>query len=391
MLAYLEDAPADNGSAVRGLSKAIVPLLRCLDDEFDAYIVNQTHTRLPADKMPSFVRNKLIETNTQGKIVRNAWKLATVLPLSMTLAIVCLFVPRPARGILPRDNLCLWVPIGIDPGTLVRAWCLARRIRLPLHLYFVDDIETHPSNVNTKRLGRLVAKIVRDASRVYTITAELGALFTQRYGVKTRRLPLIPEMTKFTKLEPSAAPQASPFFAVYLGSINHLYEDGIRHFIDAVRKLRVTTGHELELRLFSDPVDVSRVCGGEIPTWVTAGPEKDDAVLRCQIESASFCFLPYSFHEDARSMVATSFPSKLLDYLIDARAIVIFAPEYSIAHKTLYAEGIPHVVHTPEALACLLTTLATSNGLKSNQNTYRSLLARRFGTDTVKRALCAPW
>jgi hypothetical protein len=89
-------------------------------------------------------------------------------------------------------------------------------------------------------------------------------------------------------------------------------------------------------------------------------------------------------------MVTTSFPSKLLDYLLSARAIVVFAPEYSIAYKTLYADGVPHVVQTPEALTDLLATLATRDEV-TNQDTYRSLLVRHFGADAVKRALFASW
>lgn len=389
MIAYLEDPPADTGSVLRGLSKAIVPLLHCLDDQIGTYFVHQTHGRLPPEQMPGFVRAKLFEGCRQTRLSRQAWRLPTVLPISLGLALASLFSPRPSKKMLTQQKTCLWVPVGIDPGTLVRARSVAKHLGLPLYIYLVDDIETHPANSKTPRLNPLITRILRDAARVYTITDELGVMCNARYGIKTRRLPLIPDVHKITapKLTKEAEQRAP--FAVYLGSINHLYEDGLRHLVDAVDSLREKTGQDLKLRFFSDPAAVRRLCGGVIPPWIVAGSEKDDAVVRHQIKNAALCFLPYSFSEAARTMVSTSFPSKLLDYLLGARAIVVFAPDYSIAYKTLSINCVPHVVSTPEALAGILAEIDAHD--RTNQKEYRDLLALHFSCDIVKEALSAQW
>lgn len=384
MIAYLEDAPADTGTAARGLSKAVIPLLRCIDGDIRRYLVNQTHSRVPARNMPAFVREKLNEMPEAGVLARNAWKLAPLFPLPVKLP----FLARLGRWLPSARHAegasILWAPIGVDPGTLVRAWALARRSGLELHLYLVDDVETHPSNANTARLGALIARILRDADRVYTITAELGALFAVRYGVKTRTLPLIPEPAEDT----SAATQ-DPVFAVYLGSINHLYEDGLRQLIAATRTLRECSGQDLRLRFFSDERQVRQICDGDIPAWITPGPENDDAVIHRQLAAATLCFLPNSFAEDARTMVSTSFPSKLLDYLVYARAIVVFAPDYAIARKIFAAEAIPHVAaNAPELLEALA---ALAVGTHDARDTYLSLVARHFSSHSVQRALKQPW
>jgi hypothetical protein len=384
MIAYLEDAPADTGTAARGLSKAIIPLLRSIDGDIRRYVVNQTHSRLSARNMPAFVREKLDEAPEAGALARNAWKLPLLFPLPVGLPLMARLGPRQPSARRAEVASILWAPIGVDPGTLVRAWALARRSGLKLHLYFVDDVETHPSNAGTARLGSLIARILRDADRVYTITAELGALFTARYGVKTRALPLIPEPAENTP----AAPQAL-IFAAYLGSINHLYEDGLRQLIAATRTLRERSGQDLRLRFFSDERQVRQICDGDMPAWITPGPENDDAVIHRQLAAATLCFLPNSFAEDARTMVSTSFPSKLLDYLVCARAIVVFAPDYAIARKIFAAEAIPHVVASaPDLLEALAALVA---GTHDARDTYLSLVARHFSGDTVQRALKEPW
>lgn len=388
MIAYLEDAPADTGSAMRGLSKALVPLLNCIDDQVGTYFVHQTHAQLPSERMPSFVRSKLVEGHGQGILSRRAWRLATVLPISLGLALASFFAPRPRTTVLQGGEAYLWVAVGIDPGTLVRAWCIARHMGVPLHLYLVDDVETHPANTGIRQLNRIITRILRGAARVYTITEELGTLCDGRYGIKTRRLPLIPASNKATAPAHPTHVQHSAYFAVFLGSINHLYEDGLRHLVDAVGRLRNETGQDLEIRFFSDVAAVSRLCGGNIPSWIIPGPEPDDAVIQRQIVKATVCFLPYCFDEGARTMVSTSFPSKLLDYLMSARAIVVFAPDYSIAYKTLATDDVPYIVSTPEALSDVLADLASHD--RTNHEEYRALLERHFSCGIVKQALGAP-
>lgn len=374
---------------MRGLSKAIVPLLKCIDDEVETYFVNQTHSHLPSKFMPKFVRAKLMEGRSQCWFSRKSWALTTLLPASLGLPLASLFTPQGTRDVSPSKGACLWVPVGIDPGTLVRAWCVAKRMKVPFHLYLVDDIETHPSNIGTRKLNGLISHILRDAARVYTITDELGDLLNYRYGVKTRRLPLIPDHKIINNHVPSKDVHESSPFAVYLGSINHLYEDGLKSLIDVVSRLRQETGKDLRVRLFSELAAVRRLCGGEIPNWIKAGPEVDDAVIRHQIETATLCFLPNSFDEKAREMVSTSFPSKLLDYLLSARAIVVFAPDYSISHKTLSVGFVPYVVSTPIELSDVLTRLA-AKGTKNNDD-YRAILTQQFSCNIVKQALSAPW
>lgn len=384
MIVYLEDAPADTGTAARGLSKAIIPLIRSIDGRVVTYYVNQSNARIAARDMPAFVREKLEEAPPSNAASRNAWKLATILPMPVGMPIVSRLGPDRPSPRRSDEASILWAPIGVDPGALVRAWALAQRSGLELHLYFVDDIETHPSNAGTAQLNALVARTLRDAGRVYTITAELGTLFTERYGVKTRALPLIPEPT-----ESPPADVDVPFFAAYLGSINHLYEDGLRELVAATRALRDKTGQDLRLRFFSDEAQVSKICDGAIPPWITPGPEDDDTVIQRELAAATLCFLPNSFDEGAQTMVSTSFPSKLLDYFVSARAIVVFAPEYAIASKVFSSEGIQHVATNA---ADLLDTLAALSARKQDVgDTYVSLVTRHFSGDTVQRALDAPW
>ena len=87
MIAYLEDAPADTGTAARGLSKAVIPLLRCIDGDILRYLVNQTHSRVPARNMPAFVREKLNEMPEAGVLARNAWKLAPLVSAASEAAV----------------------------------------------------------------------------------------------------------------------------------------------------------------------------------------------------------------------------------------------------------------------------------------------------------------
>jgi hypothetical protein len=174
-------------------------------------------------------------------------------------------------------------------------------------------------------------------------------------------------------------------FAFFLGSINHLYADGLHCLIDQVAKLRQTTGKELTIRVCSTHAQVNKELG-VVPPWVVLGSIANQTQLHMEMAAATFCFMPYSFAEEARSMVVSSFPSKMIDYLAHANAILVFSPEYAVPYRLLLDHELPFTCTTPKLLSEQL--LALLNERPRLNSHYRQLLDQLFSVRAMRLVLC---
>ncbi|MGS0755703.1 hypothetical protein ACVBEH_14110, partial [Roseateles sp. GG27B] len=219
----------------------------------------------------------------------------------------------------------------------------------------------------------------------YTITPELATLCTKRYDIAAVELPLTAACPVDT------APFSTPprHLAAYLGSINHLYEDGLRLLISTTAQLREITGVDLTLRMIAPKADVARMLddSGEVPSWIVCGFESEQAGLNATLADCRCCFLPYSFDETARVMSGSSFPSKLLDYLAWARQILVFAPADSLPYNLFIREHLDVVTDDEVVFKRFLVDLADTS--VNNSATYRAALYRRHGPGRASAVLIA--
>lgn len=381
---YLEDAPVDSGMVARGLSKALLPTLIAIDYKVRGYLIRRLKSTVPTRHMPQIVRRKSFEIKDNQRVSRLVWRIAALTRSKFILfSMVSILTDRFSLSfrMTGEEDCCLLAPIGIDAGSMVRAWVHAKRIGVPLHVYFVDDLETHPSNSKICNLNWLIAQVLEESAQIYTVTEELGKLFAARYRVSYKVLPLV-SSNVFSGVRTDCK---AKYFGVYLGSINHLYKDGLSILINEVEKLRNISNLNLKLRLISSPADAATLRDAALPAWIDCGTEKCDEKIRSDIRESMFCFLPYSFESTEKIMVSTSFPSKMLNYLTDARAIVVFAPAYSTAAKILNRFNLPFVVSTVKDLGVALSTILYEKPELSAD--YYGIVDKMYSPSAIRKIL----
>lgn len=390
LLLYLEDAPLGPGVAGTGLSKAFNATFSGLVSEATRICVVQTHQ--PVDTA-DFVEEW--HTLPSWAAPRVDWVLARLcarLPWSHARRAAALHgrwiawrLRRALPNLLPPGTRML-APIGVDPLTLVRADSMARSLSANFEPYLVDDLQYHPSNSRWRAdLANALTRLLRSAARVYSITDGLGDLLHTRHDVRPVTLHLVAASASAALGEtPDAKREESGAFAFFLGSVNHLYAAGLKLLIEQVTELRQATGQALTIRISSSTAQV-RAELGDVPPWVIVGPIADHAQLHQEIAAATLCFLPYSFAENAKNMVESSFPSKLIDYLAHANAILVLAPESAVPYRLLRDHDLPYICASTASLREHLAALLQERPMLTSR--YRRLLDEQFSVAAMRRTL----
>ena len=380
-LIYLEDAPLAGDTAATGLSKALTPMLEAITGPTTAIAVCQTHAYIAANLHRRFERQW-----TAPKLDFQLARIARKLPATAGTSAAAWHGASVARrlqrtDVLPMAPVRVWVPVGVDPFTLVRARALARALGSRLSYYLVDDLECHPANqLRAAWVRDVVSSCLAEAASVYAITPGLARMLATRYGCSAKVLPLV---ASASCAQPTASTGADRPFAFFLGSANHLYASGLRDLMALMAELRRDTGQDLTLRLTCSVSQAKEILG-HVPAWVQTGGATDAEVAHLAGRS-SFCFLPYSFDDADRHMVTTSFPSKLNDYLAYARAIVVYAPRYSVPAELFNSESVPIVVHDVTSLRQSLSELAAQQANFSTD--YRRTRDAHFSPSAALRIL----
>ncbi len=385
ILIYSEDAFLGEGQSGTGLSKALVPMIASLTDAINAIIVNQTHDYHSAHNFRMFGD---VPCHATSRLHHVLAKLTEKLPFAMARRLAAchgFLLGLWARiGIRSRALLCnrIWSAVGIDALSLVRLAKFARVANLPFEVYLVDDVEEHPHNARWRvQLRPCLSELLRGASRVYAITPALSETIAHRYSVGCHVLPL----TANQRIVVQDRGCIWTYLATYLGSVNHLYADGLKILIAETERLRRTFNLDLRLRIIAPVAQVCEVLGGGLPTWIVAGRADKDEDMHRDLRESLTTFLPYSFDSAARSMTTTSFPSKFLDYLAHARAIVVYAPEWSVPAKCLQTERLPFVANSPEDLSLLLESLIRNPADYSAS--YRGVLERLHSPEAARSTI----
>jgi hypothetical protein len=278
----------------------------------------------------------------------------------------------------------LFAFVGADYGMLTRAARLAALAQKSCVFYVVDDFLASLRIAGAKedvlqRAEEKARKALRGAKHVFTITEGLGEYLRERFGVSPTTLRLA--------FEPEPRPVVSAKKQIiYVGSINFLYAGGLRDLFKVVENVRRTSGVDLKVRLTVSAAEVARDLG-TVPPFVVAAQAETSAALANEIASSLYAFLPYSFDSREKSMVATSFPSKSMEYLAYARSIVVYGPDYGVATKLFREVGMPSVVSSPTALEEV--TRSHLAAWPEYAVLYRKYLATAHSLAAARETLCS--
>ncbi len=378
---YTEASPVHRDVVAHGLNRAAPPILRSVVDRIAGIAI--------------FPVGQWFEGNELDPDLAH---LCTTLPRLATL-----FCKAMRRYPSFDPGISKWLPpyllapyvrrssadtvlsfVGANVGNLTRGARLAALAGKSHAAYLVDDLiaPLRQSGATHRIVSRAIdeARVaLSGASHIFTITDGLGDHIWKNYGVSSTTLPLA--------FEPNARP-AAPLKnqIIFVGSVNFLYTDGLLELFKTVDRVRGETNIDLMVRLTVPPHIAGKELG-ELPPFVISAPIETSDGLAHEIASSLFAFLPYSFGAEQTAMVATSFPSKSMEYLAYARSIVVYGPEYGTSTRCFREMRLPAVASSRAELEEL--TRAHLRESPEYSVIYRRYLAEAHSLSASKSAICA--
>jgi len=274
----------------------------------------------------------------------------------------------------------LFSVLGGDGRAYVRASRLAKLAGLKHIIYSVDDPfawadERAAVRPNLVAIKPRVQEALRSATAVLTITPHLSIALSGKTGRNCHALAL-PYVEGAVKANPAKRQ------LIYVGTMSHLYGDSFVQVVEAVGRRRAA-GDDLRLRatFSSDSLDGLLPV---IPDFVDLGRIDDRSAFLEAIADSLAAVCPISF-DPSQEMVRTSFPSKLLDYLANARCIIVHGPTDSVAARYLTDADLPFVSSCPNELDGVLKLICDE---QPNQRArYRMQLDKAHGSGQFRATL----
>ncbi|MFC7698624.1 hypothetical protein ACFQX9_18260 [Bradyrhizobium sp. GCM10028915] len=266
--------------------------------------------------------------------------------------------------------------LGGDPASYIRAGRLAKSAGLAHFVYAVDDPFQweSPSGI----VGAADAQVRSDltytfqaAEGCFAITPPLAERFRARLGCDCSELPL-------PYCETPLAHAQTKNQIIYVGNLNYLYSAGFREVVDALGLVR-RSGHEVVLRATVPRADVERVLG-HVPKWVVCGRIDNRNEYLKEIADSLAAVCPIS--PDLPELALTSFPSKLIDYVAQARCILVHGPAECIAVKYFEENLLEFVTTNFNNLVETLRMIATTR--QSRAAAYRAVLVANHGVEAFR-------
>jgi glycosyltransferase involved in cell wall biosynthesis len=235
---------------------------------------------------------------------------------------------------------------------LVAAFHAARRLGLPLYVH-MHDLWMENRAAETAE-GRFAARwepiILKQATRVLCMTETMQRHYEKKYGIRTDCLPhCISEKDFLGAPSQVRPPQMDKPTALFVGAISHEMN------LDALQVLgRASDLLPPEYTLhFCTPLDVATLNR----KGISSSRLRVEYLSRTEVQRlqgrAHVLIAPLSHENCAVDEVRTVFSTKLLEYLISGRPIIVFGPEDSFHVESARTNGWGYVVtnNSPAELA----------------------------------------
>jgi glycosyltransferase involved in cell wall biosynthesis len=245
----------------------------------------------------------------------------------------------------------------------VAAFLAARRLRLPFYAHMHDLWqENMPDGQAARFAATWEPVILQQATRVLCMTEAMQRHYEKKYGIQTDLLPhSISEQDYLCAPREILPPRMANPTMLFVGAVSPAMN------LDALRVLAAASEllppkYELLFCTATDLAALQRL--GIRSSRLRAIYVSRAEVQRLQSE-AHVLVAPLSHKDCSRDEVRTVFSTKLLEYLIAGRPMVVFAPIGSYHAESAQKYGWGYVVteDSPAALATALVKVATDEPL----------------------------
>jgi glycosyltransferase involved in cell wall biosynthesis len=251
-----------------------------------------------------------------------------------------------------------------DDVYLVASFLTARALRLPFYVHMHDlwAENVSPSSSLGRFAQRWEGTILKGAARVLCMTEAMQKHYQAKYGIGSDLLPhCIAERDYLTAPSEIRPPRMQKLTVLFVGTVSpSMNLDALKVLASASELLPA----ESEL-IFCTPTNPELLKH----LGISSGRLSVRYVSRAEVQQlqsgAHVLAAPLSHKNCSIAEVRTVFSTKLLEYLIAGRPILVFAPEGSYHAESARNNGWAYVVteDSPRALAAGLLKVATDEEL----------------------------
>ena len=389
-LAFWSDGPPLTGNAPgnHGIARHVIEGLR---DSLACVITHRYHrSHSPADirSAGGGVPVWLYPDSRRLGLRRISSLLAALVDLLLFLLALPRLMTRLHRARVER----VFVLCGADLWFPLQVWIFRRISRIPVDVYLVDDIEESARRGPDARhldLGfRILSAMLRASDRVFAISPGFAEHLGPRFGVAVQWLP-VPASIPPPEYTPPPTDRKQ-LHLTFVGALNFLYLDALRDLHGEISRRNASTAGPpmvLELLTYSNP----EAFLASLPDreWVEVHENLPEEERMRRLKRAHACFLPYSFLENERLMVATSFSCKILEYFQCGRPILVYGPAYASIPRYFREQQLHFLATRREELGATLEAIADGDN-PALIGAYREAWQRHHSAAALRRILLTP-
>lgn len=287
---------------------------------------------------------------------------------------------RAARGARPTVVLAVFPSLDF----LVCSLAIGGVMGAPVHVYLHDCIVETAGNRAERSLSRMAERwAFSRAKRVYSMSEPMKAFYAAK-GLDTEVLPH--GIDAGQERPPRAAGTSGPLRVGFSGGI---YENNLQALSDLIEAKRLSGGaFEVHVTCPSQSLDLLRARGlleglDSARTLPTRGGVLDF------LAGCDLLFVPMSFESKVRDDLLTVFPTKVTDYWLAGRPILVYGPrEYAfvpMAERDGYAATVSE--RSPARLAEAVLSVARSPKAAGELAAASREMVRRHDGAAVARRL----
>jgi glycosyltransferase involved in cell wall biosynthesis len=250
---------------------------------------------------------------------------------------------------------------------VVAAFLAARRLKLPFYIH-MHDLWTENCSLNSatyKFAEQWEPIILKESTRVLCMTETMQEYYEKKFGIRTDILPHSVSEQDFLKAPTGMLPALFPKPTVlFVGSVTpQMNLDSLKVLAAASELLP----QEYEL-LYCTPLELTNLNRLGIQSSRLRAKYVSRAEVQHLQSEAHVLVAPLSHKNCSADEVHTVFSTKLLEYLISGRPIVVFAPKGSYHAEFAKKNGWGYVVaeDSPEALMAAIVKVTTDENLATS-------------------------
>lgn len=356
-----------------GMYKVVNRLIDALGDCVDYIICTDRH--YSEEKADHTLKDKLCVVNSFHNCP---------VPLIANILFVISLLPSAYK--LKRKKLKhVFIPLGADYRELERAYLFSVVYRFKVSIYVVDDFLDYDKYILGNRTGnqKIEKKVIRYMGGIYSIFAISEGMKTRIQEIYGRTSHILPVPYDYKELKKKDTPT---YQIMFVGSINQLYISGLRDVAQMVDRLNAKNNWGIRLRFtYRTTGDVRHILGNY--ECIQSARMDTEEELRKEMHKSLFCLMPYSDNEELEVMQATSFPSKMVEYLSSARSIVIYGNQTDSAFSYFKKYGLPTVIdyaHKSQLEECIISHMKENIDYSE---VYRKVLKQYHSYKNIKAIL----